>query len=234
MTSRRPPLPVRVADLVAGGLVVILGLVALLATGLLVPASAHAAAPPGDTAEPDDVFTATIERIERDPGPVGRPTRYTYTVQVQEVYGESDISSVRVRVQTSSSFGACLTRPDVRGSARYLWKATRQGPVLQVNGCRDVLRVTDDRVAAATTTYGEPHSPTEPTPSTPQVEFPDVAYTCPTTSEAISDVGAAETSCDEIAVPQSFDRAAAPGLALILIGFLGYVVVLRLGRSRRS
>lgn len=206
-------------------------MIGLLALGLVVPAHAR---PPGGTTEPDDVFTATIERIARDPGPVGRPARYSYTVQVQDVYGESDISSVRVVVQTASAFGECATRPDARGSTLYLWKLTRQGTRLMAGGCRTVLRATDARIAETVDALGEPRSPIEQTPVEPSVEFPDVSYTCPATSEAIGDVALAEESCDEIAVPQSFDRAAAPGLALVLVGILGWFVVLRLGRARRS
>lgn len=212
---------------------VVLGLIGFLVSGLLLPAAAQAL-PPGGAAEPDDVFTAKIERVERDPGPVGRPTRYTYNVQVQEVYGDSDISSVRVRVQTTSSFGECATRPESKGSDVYLWKLTRQGSRLVANGCRDVLRATDVRLAEAVDEYGEPRSPIEASPSVPSVEFPDVSYTCPVTSAALDDVTAAEETCDELAAPQSLDRAAAPGLALIIVGILGWFVVLRLGRSRRG
>ena len=52
--------------------------IALLDVVLVGPSQATAL-PPGGAAEPDDVFSARIERVERDPGPVGRPTRYTYT-----------------------------------------------------------------------------------------------------------------------------------------------------------
>ncbi len=61
-----------------------------------------------------------------------------------------------------------------------------------------------------------------------------MSYVCPDTSASVTDVAEAETTCDEIALPQSFDRAAAPGLALVLLGVLGWFVVLRLGRSRRA
>lgn len=204
----------------------------LLASGLVAPAAALALPPGGN--EPDDVFSARIERVERDPGPVGRPVRYTYTVQVEQVFGKSEISSVRVQVQTSSTFGECDSRPESKGTGLYLWKLTRQDDRLLASRCRDVSRGTDAAIAAATTTYGEPRSPIETTPSEPEIEFADVSYTCPDTSEAISDVLVAEETCDEVASPQSFDRAAAPGLALVLVGVLGWVVVLRLGRSRRS
>ncbi len=207
-------------------------LMAALITALAAPATAQAL-PPGGT-EPDDVFSARIERVERDPGPTGRPVRYTYTVQVDQVFGDSDISSVRVRVQTSTTFGECDSRPESKGSALYLWKLTRQGDLLVASRCRDVSRGTDAAIAAATSTYGEPRSPIESAPGPAPVEFPDVSYTCPDTSEAISDVVGAETFCEEVASPQSFDRAAAPGLALVLLGILGWVVVLRLGRTRRS
>lgn len=211
------------------GAVALLG---LLLAGLLAPATAQAL-PPGGS-EPDDVFSARIERVERDPGPIGRPVRYTYTAQVEQVFGKSDISSTRVRVQTSSTFGECDSRPEAKGSELYLWKLTRQGDRLLASRCRDVSRGTDAAIATATTTYGEPRSPVETAPSEPPVEFADVSYTCPDTSEAITDVPTAEQDCEETASPQSFDRAAAPGLALVLIGVLGWVLVLRLGRSRRS
>ncbi|MAS53798.1 MAG: hypothetical protein CMJ44_04080 [Pimelobacter sp.] len=207
--------------------------IALLGVVLVAPAQATAR-PPGGAAEPDDVFSARIERVERDPGPVGRPTRYTYTVQVQQVFGESDITSVRVRVQTTSSYGECSTRPDAKGSDLYLWKLTRQGDRLLASGCRSVLKATDARLAEAEAEFGEPRSPIDTSPGEPQVEFPEVSYTCPATEEAISDVAGAEGTCSEVAAPQSFDRAAAPGLALVIVGLLGWIVVLRLGRTRRS
>lgn len=225
------PRPRRAATAhLARALAVVIG---LLAGVLLVPAASQAL-PPGGATEPDDVFTAKIERVERDPGPAGRPARYTYTVQVQAVFGASDISSVRVRVQTTSSFGECLTRPESKGSDLYLWKLTRQSTRLVADGCRDVLRVTDDRLAEAADTYGEPRSPIEPTPSKPVVEYPAVSYTCPDSTEAVDDVSTAEETCDSVAVAQTLDRAAAPGLALVIVGILGWVVVLRLGRPRRS
>ena len=211
--------------------------IALLGSGLLLSVgslgTAHAL-PPGGATEPDDVFTAKVERVEREPGLVGRPPRYTYTVQVQEVFGPSDIASVRVRVQTTTSFGECATRPETKGSALYVWKLTRQGSRLVANGCRNVLRATDARVAEAIDTYGEPRSPIETTPSVPKVEFPDVSYACPETSELLDDVTIAEETCAETAMPQAFDRAAAPGLALVIVGVLSWVLALRLGSHRRS
>lgn len=204
----------------------------LVVVVLLAPAQPAAAAP--RVTEPDDVFTATIERVERDPGTSGQPPRYTYTVQVQEVYGDSEVSSVRVRVQTSADFGACGTRPESQGQALYVWRLTRQATALVADGCRDVLRATEVRTAGLEATYGAPRAPTEPTPQEPPVEFPEVTYSCPETSEAVSDVGGAEETCEEVAAPQAFDRAAAPGLALVIIGVLGWIVVVRLGRARRA
>ena len=223
----------RVRTLVAGLLGSGLALLVLLTGALAGPAYATPI-PPGGVGEPDDVFTATIERIEREPGLAGRPARYTYTVQVQEVYGDSDISSVRVRVRTTTSYGVCATRPESKGSALYVWQLTRLGDALLVDGCRDVLRATGLRDAQLRALYGEPRRPTEATPAEPPVEFPEVSYTCPGTTESLADVAAAEDTCAEVAEPRAFDRAAAPGLALVIIGVLGWVVALRLGRPRRS
>lgn len=209
----------------------------LLGSGLLLSVgslgTAHAL-PPGGTTEPDDVFTARIERVEREPGQVGRPARYTYTVQVQEVYGDSTIDSVRVRVQTTTGFGECATRPESKGSALYLWQLSRQGTRLVANGCRNVLRATGPRLTEVLATYGEPRSPIETTPSVPKVEFPEVSYTCPASDEVLADVKIAEKTCAETATPQAFDRAAAPGLALVIVGVLAWVLALRLGSRRRS
>jgi hypothetical protein len=213
-----------VAGLLAGGLA--------LSGAVATPSSAVPR--PSITDDPDDVFTATIERIERDPSPSGRPARYTYTVQVQEVYGDSDVSSVRVRVQTSAAYGECATRPDSRGSVLYVWQLIRQGTALVADGCRDVLRSTDLRTAELRATYGEPRAPTEAAPAEPPVEFPEVTYSCPEGGEEVADVTGAEGTCEEVAEPRPFDRAAAPGLALVIVGVLGWIVVLRLGRSRRS
>lgn len=202
----------------------------LLTVGSL--GTAHAL-PPGGSTEPDDVFTATIERVEREPGQIGRPARYTYTVQVQEVYGESAIDSVRVRVQATTGFGECATRPETKGSTLYLWQLSRQGTRLVANGCRNVLRATEPRLTEVLDTYGEPRSPIEATPSLPKVEFPEVGYTCPETGEVLDDVEIAEKTCAETASPQAFDRAAAPGLALVIVGLLAWVLALRLGSHRR-
>lgn len=209
-----------------------LGMLCLVLAVLLVPAQLAGAAP--RVTEPDDVFTAMIERVERDPGTAGRPARYTYTVQVQQVYGDSVVSSVRVRVQTSADFGECGTRPESPGQALYVWRLTRRDDALVADGCRDVLRATELRTAGLEATYGAPRAPTESTPQEPPVEFPAVTYSCPETSEAVSDVADAEAACEEVAAPQAFDRAAAPGLALIIIGVLGWIVVARLGRRRRA
>lgn len=227
----RPRRPRALTRLVA--LLGALGLLALLLVTSTTPSLA-AGAPPRGAAEPEDVFTATIERTERDPGLAGRPARYTYTVQVQQVFGSSEVSTVRVQVQTSAAFNQCATRPESRGQTLYVWRLTRQSTRLLADGCRDVLRATDLRLAALEATYGEPRSPIDTSPPQPQYEFPDVAYTCPETSASVPDVADAVATCEDVAAPQDFDRTAAPGLALVLVGVLGWIVVLVRGRTRRS
>ena len=123
-----------------------------------------------------------------------------------------------------------ITAADGKGGRRTTDPKDR----LLASGCRSVLKATDTRLAEAEAEYGEPRSPIDTSPSEPQVEFPEVSYTCPATDETISDVTGAEGTCSEVAAPQSFDRAAAPGLALVIVGLLGWIVVLRLGRTRRS
>jgi hypothetical protein len=186
--------------------------VVLLAAGLVLLALPRSDAAPDNcvktTAEAaesaDAVFVGVVTQVQRtSPG----ANEFVSTVQVDRVY-KGGIDQVSVPVVTHSS---TRNRPGLgalqRGEA-YLFFAQSAADTLAADGCSGSRIATEDQVTRLVELLGEGRPAVAPPP--PETTFERVAD---------SD-------------PANFTRSAAPGLALVLIGLLGLVVVRQLGRRQ--
>lgn len=154
------------------------------------------------------VFTGTVTGVRRDSGAKG--SLFVNEVEVERVY-KGALTQATVPV---------VTRPDQRKRVglgaleegeRYLFfarvlKSSGDEPAYVAGGCSGTTVASDSVVGRIEELRGEGEAPVPPT--SPPVEFSEV----------------------DDADPTSFTRAAAPGLALVLVGLLGLLVVGRLGR----
>lgn len=210
-------------------------LVLLLGALLVAPSPASAAAPDDTADDATEVFLGRVTGVEQIP--VGtRPvrTRLLLTVSVLTIYGTTTVDTEEVVVHTKAD--SCETYPTTPETKRLLFRLTSQTNGLIADSCADVLDFSevDQTVLDGLT---DPRSPVSSGGTSPDPEpFADPTYTCPDTHEAIptfdTDSSAERAGCDALDEPSSADRAAAPGLALTIVGLLGLVVVGQL-RSRR-
>ena len=202
-----------------------------------------------------EIFTGT-----RAGTPIEDGSRTRYTIEVEQVFGESTITTERVQVFTTQAFAQCgqpdaaegpnagpsdeptdgpttAPTPPLDGATdappaaetRYVFRVSRVDDELVASECQSIRVATDATIKDLENTHGPGREPGTSTP--PVDEFADVGYTCPETREVVTDVND-KASCAALQDSQPFNRAAAPGLALILIGLLGLVVVRRVGRPK--
>jgi hypothetical protein len=118
--------------------------------------------------------------------------------------------------------------PTVLDKRRRFFAATERGDLYVVAGCARVrVAQTPAALAALEPTYGEPRPPGIRT-SDPSPVLDDVGYLCPETRDAVDLADPA--SCGALEDEPDFDRSAAPGAALVLVGLLGLLLARRLGR----
>jgi hypothetical protein len=191
--------------------------VVLLAAGLVLLVQPRSGAAPdscvkgaADAAEAADaVFVGVVTRVQRTTrGP--NDAVFTSAVQVERVY-KGEIVQPSVPVLTGSS---TRTRPGLGALERgetYLFFVRATGETLAAGGCSGTRIATEDQVTRLQALLGEGRPAVVPPPApAPEAEFERVADSDPT----------------------AFTRSAAPGMALVLIGLLGLVVVRRLGRRQ--
>ena len=205
----RPLLPPR---LIGALLRVVVGLTLGLLLGAVgaVAAPAYAAEP---CPRPDvassaksarAVLTGTVQdsvKVVSDAG-----ATFTHDVEVERVYkGPVPSSEAQVQTDGSSGGGAC-TLGRLETGETYLFFLQLDGDLWIATGSGGTELATTEAVGAVEDLLGAGTPAVPPTPET--AEFTSVAG----------------------GEPVSVSRAAAPGIALVLIGLLGLIVVGRLGR----
>ena len=183
-----------------------------LGAGATAPASAAAACPavdvPSSTKTARAVFQGTVAAeptaAAKTDGSPG--ALYEQTVTVQTVF-QGRIRTSTVQVQTERTPKQCSLGPLTVGQS-YLFFAQGDGdPWVAASGAGTSI-ATPDLLAAVAAILGDGRPPVQPTPE--QAVF---------------------TSLDP-AAPQSLTRSAAPGVALVIVGLLGLVLVRSRRRSR--
>ncbi|MCW2813599.1 MAG: hypothetical protein JWN84_1054 [Nocardioides sp.] len=234
---------------------------ALLGALLLVwpaaPASQAEVAEVASRADGDRVvFTGTFVRnpqVQVDGASVVR----RYQVAVDQVFGDVDVTTQRVTVRSRLALESCGVRPS--GGAQQeqatpgqptepatpaqttapsgpvddqlrVFDTTLDGADHVITACTDVSVVDDAVLSSLNQQFGEGR-PVGSAEEAPQ-ELDEVAFLCPDTREAVGDLGD-EGSCPALEDGPSFDRSAAPGAALVIVGVLGLLVVRRMGRRSR-
>ncbi|HET9421227.1 MAG TPA: hypothetical protein VFO49_08830 [Nocardioides sp.] len=189
----------------------------LLAASLVLVGAPYAASAPARPTPPDNcvkvtaadaaevadaVFTGLVTSVRRSAP--GEPY-FTNTVQVEQVYkGPIEVPAVPVLTRQNSRKQPGLG--PLQEGERYLFFVRAGTEALSAGACSGTGPAVADQVTRIEEVLGEGR-PAVPPPA-PEASFEQVAD----------------------ADPVDFTRSAAPGLALVLIGLLGLVVVRRLGR----
>lgn len=187
-------------------------LAALLLAGLGVVVSqlpAHAcscvsATTASQTKAAHDVFTGTVTAVMSARKPDGqRGAIMTYDVEVDRVY-KGSISSSEVQVTSERGSSSCGLG-QLPADRRYLFFAQSDGTELSADSCGGTAPASDKLVTKVQKLLGDGRGPVPPEPE----------------KATLTMVADAE--------PASLTRLAAPGVALVIAGLLGLVVVRRLG-----
>jgi hypothetical protein len=153
------------------------------------------------------VFTGQVTAVTKEEKPAGEPgAYYLQDVTVDRVYhGEIETAAVQVRsekVPKQCSLG------ELSVGTEYMFFAVSTGDPWIAESGGGTVPVDPEVVEKVERVLGEGRDPVPPAPES--AEFTPV----------------------ETGEPTTLSRAAAPGLALILVGLLGLVVVRGLGRRR--
>jgi hypothetical protein len=151
------------------------------------------------------VFTGLVTEVAKEEKPAGEPgAYYLQDVTVTRVYrGEIDTEAVQVRsekVPKQCSLG------ELSVGTEYMFFAVSSGDPWIAESGGGTVPVDPEVVDKVERVLGEGRAPVAP--PKPSAEFTPV----------------------EVGEPTTLSRAAAPGLALILVGLLGLIVVRGLGR----
>ncbi|MGZ4447279.1 MAG: hypothetical protein ACXVEC_11265 [Nocardioides sp.] len=193
------------------GPVRLLAALVLAGSGLLALGAAPASAcPAGVTQSQGTTQDHTMDASDVFTGDVTDVTRgaqqITYDVTVDRVY-KGEVQTADVKVTTSASPRSC-SGVELKNGASYVFFAQDSGTDFAVTRQGGTARATDKLVAKVERLLGAGHPPTPPTPRT--ATFTRVAH-----SE-----------------PAPMTRLAAPGVALVIAGLLGLLVVRRVGARR--
>ena len=129
----------------------------------------------------------------------------TYDVEVDRVY-DGNIDTATVQVKDTATGSGCALGKNSLGE-EYAFFVSKDGETFAVTDCSGAERSTDRVVSRIEHILGDGRDPVPPAP-------PEATITV---------VG------DQ---PTSLQRVAAPGVALVLVGLLGLVLVVALGRRK--
>ena len=155
--------------------------------------------------EASAVFTGTVEEITAPGGTAENGFSRTSTVRVERVYKGEMITTETVDVVTTRAFGNC-NRELAQDETYVFFVESDEG--FTATACGGTTIASTQLITQVERLLGEGREPVPPEP--PTATFSPV-------------------SADD---PTSLTRVAAPGLALVLVGLLGLVVVRRLARPR--
>jgi hypothetical protein len=181
----------------------LLAAVALAGCGVAVGASPAMADTQGDAKEASAVFTGTVTDVSVARPQGRKPAAATYDVQVETVF-KGSISTETVQVTSSRTSRACerlVLDPD----RTYVFFVENDRSSLTADTCGGTRAARGRLVAGVRQLLGEGRPPVPAQPE--QAVFTRVAD----------------------AEPPTLTRTAAPGIALVLVGLLGLVVVRRVG-----
>lgn len=181
----------------------LLAAAALAGCGVAVGASPAVADTQGDAKEASAVFTGTVTDVSVARPQGGKPATATYDVQVETVF-KGSISTETVQVTSSRTSRACerlVLDPD----RAYVFFVENDRSSLTADTCGGTGPASGRLVAGVRQLLGEGRPPVPAQPE--QAVFTRVAD----------------------AEPPTLTRTAAPGIALVLVGLLGLVVVRRVG-----
>jgi hypothetical protein len=181
----------------------LLAAVALAGCGVAVGALPAEAGPQADAKQASAVFVGTVSDVSRAPRQGERPATATYDVQVERVY-KGGLSTETVQVVSFRTDQTCR-RLDLDPEREYVFFVDGDGSDLTSDTCSGTAPASASLVARVVALLGEGRPPVPAPPE--QAEFHRVAD----------------------AEPPTLTRTAAPGIALILVGLLGLVVVRRVG-----
>lgn len=155
----------------------------------------------------DAIFTGLVKSSERGPALGGRPgATFTHEVEVDLVY-KGDVTTSTVQVRTDQSRVTCSLGKLATGTS-YMFFVQPDGEIWTAAGASGTAPASDKLLVKVERLLGTGNPPVPPAPET--ATFTTVAAGEPTT----------------------LTRAAAPGLALIIIGLLGLAVAGRIGSRR--
>lgn len=155
----------------------------------------------------DAIFTGVVKSSERGPVADAQPgSTFTHEVAVDLVY-KGDVTTSTVQVRTDQSRVTCSLGKLATGTS-YMFFVQPDGEIWTAAGASGTAPASDELLAKVERLLGAGNQPVPPAPET----------------ATFTTVGAGE--------PTTLTRAAAPGLALIIIGLLGLAVAGRIGSRR--
>jgi hypothetical protein len=177
--------------------------VALTGCGLVVGALPADAGTQADAKQASAVFIGRVTDVDRAPRKGNEPVTATYDVEVERVY-KGNVSTETVQVTSSRASKDCK-RLELDPGRQYVFFVDNDESALAADTCSGTDRASTGLVTRVERMLGEGRPPVPARPE--QAVFHRVAD----------------------AEPPTLTRLAAPGVALILVGLLGLVVVRRVG-----